>query len=89
MPQPATYPESAATDLLAALEDALAVRHEAVLTVERRLAAPHMPGQLAQARRRVESLAAAIEARLQHLERVGVRPDGPPLPYGDSERLEP
>ena len=71
----------AATEYLTMLEDALVLRQEAVLAVERLLAGPHTPAELAQARRRVEALAAASAALLDHLERtVGLRPHGPPLP---------
>ena len=71
----------AGAEYLTMLEDALALRQEAVLAVERLLAGPHTRAELAQARRRVEALAAASAALLDHLERtVGLRPHGPPLP---------
>jgi hypothetical protein len=60
---------------VALLEAALTARQEAVLAVERLLAGPHTPAELARARQRVESLAAASEALLAQFERVvGVRP---------------
>ena len=80
MPLTGTPPAPPA-DLLAMLEEALALRQEAVLAVERLLAAPHAPAALERARRRVEGLAAASEVLLADFAHAaGVRPAGRPLP---------
>ena len=65
---------------LVGVKDALALRQEAVLTVERLLAGPHTRAELARARRRVEALAAASVTLLAEFEHAaGLRPAGPPL----------
>ena len=63
-------PSPARADVLALLEDALAQREEALLSVERLLAGPCTPewGALAAARTRVEELAAAGARLLDELE---------------------
>jgi hypothetical protein len=58
------------TDLTALLEEALALRQEAVLALERLLADRHTPAELALARERVEAVAAASAELLARFERA-------------------